>query len=110
MDAIFICRQLQEKYLKKHWKLYMAFFDLEKAFNKVPLSVLLRALHGIGVLGPRSTTRVSSSFSEEFEVKVGVHQESALSPLLFIIFLEAPLCKFHVACPWEMLYADDLFF
>ena len=100
MDAIFIIRQLQEKYLKKHWKLCMALFDLEKAFNKVPLKVLLGALHSVGELGARNTTRVSSSFSEEFEAKVGVHQESVLSPLLFIIVLEALLCKFHVGCPW----------
>ena len=32
-DAIFILRQLQEKYLAKHRKLYIAFIDLEKAFN-----------------------------------------------------------------------------
>ena len=29
--------------------------------------------------------RAGSAYSEEFEVKVGVHQESALSPLLFAI-------------------------
>ena len=31
-----------------------------------------------------------------------------LSPLLFIMVLEALSYKFHVGCPWEMLYADDL--
>ena len=34
--AIFILRQLQEKYLAKHRKLYMAFVILEKAFDRVP--------------------------------------------------------------------------
>ena len=59
-------------------------------------------------VGARSRTRVSSSFNEEFEVKVGVHHATVLSPLLFVIVLEAVSCKFHVGCPWEMLRVDDL--
>ena len=69
-DAIFILRQLQERYLAKHRKLYTAF--------------------------------------EEFEIKVGVHQVSVLSLLLFIIVLEALSHEFRVGCPWEMFYGDDL--
>ena len=46
--------------------------------------------------------------SQEFEVKVGVHQGSVLSPLLFIIVLEALLCKLRSGVPLEDLYADDL--
>ena len=34
-------------------------------------------------------SRVGEGYSEEFEVKVSVHQSSVLSPLLFIIVLEA---------------------
>ena len=36
-----------------------------------------------------SHVHVGEGYSEEFEVKVGVHQGSVLSPLLFIIVLEA---------------------
>ena len=36
MDAIFIVRQMQEKYLAKQKELWMAFVDLEKAFDRVP--------------------------------------------------------------------------
>ena len=36
----------------------------------------------------RICVRVGEGYSEEFEVKVGVHQGSVLSPLLFIIVLE----------------------
>ena len=36
-----------------------------------------------------SRVRVGEGYSEEFEVKVGVHHGSVLSPLLFIIMLEA---------------------
>ena len=39
-NAIFILRQLQKQYLAKHRKLYMAFVDLEKVFDRVPRKVL----------------------------------------------------------------------
>ena len=37
----------------------------------------------------RSRVRVGEGYSEELEVKVGVHKGLVLSPLLFIIVLEA---------------------
>ena len=37
----------------------------------------------------RSCVRVYKGFSDDFEVKFGVHQSSVLSPLLFIIVLDA---------------------
>ena len=46
--------------------------------------------------------------SNGFEVKVGMHQGSALSPLLFVMVVEALSREFRVALPWELLYADDL--
>ena len=39
-NAIFILRQLQEKYLAKNRKLYFAFVDLEKAFDRVLRKVI----------------------------------------------------------------------
>ena len=44
----------------------------------------------------------------KFEVKVGVHQGSVLSLLLFIIVLEALSCKFCSGVPWEDPCAKDL--
>ena len=41
-------------------------------------------------------------------MKVRVHKGSVLSPLLFIIVLEALSRKFRAGVPWENLYADDL--
>ena len=56
----------------------------------------------------RSCVHVGDGYSEEFEVKVGVHQGSVLSSLLFIIVLEALSGEFRSGVPWEDLYANDL--
>ena len=55
-----------------------------------------------------SRVRVGDGYSDAFEVKVGVHQGSVLSPLLFIMVMEALSREFHTDRPWELLYADDL--
>ena len=55
-----------------------------------------------------SRVRVNGQYSEEFGVGVGVHQGSVLSPLLFILVLEALSREFRTGVPWELLYADDL--
>ena len=39
-DTIFVVRQLQEKYLAANKRHYMAFVDLEKAFDRVPWKVI----------------------------------------------------------------------
>ena len=64
-DAIFVVRQLQEKYLAVNKRLYMAFVDLEKAFYRVPRKVIWCALRKLGdeewivrlVQGMYATTR-----------------------------------------------------
>ena len=48
IDAIFILRQLQEKYLGKKKCLYYCFVDLEKAFDSVPRKVIEFALRKKG--------------------------------------------------------------
>ena len=108
---------IQEKYLAVNKRLFMAFVDLEKAFDRVPRKVIWWALRKLGVeewivrlvqgmyANARSRVRVGEGFSKEFEVKVGVHQGSVLSPLLFIIVLEALSREFRAGVPWEDLYA-----
>ena len=44
----------------------------------------------------------------EFGVGVHVHQDSALSPLLFIPVLEALSHEFSIRVPRELLRTDDL--
>ena len=90
----------------------MAFVVLEKAFDHVPRKVILWALRKLGVeewivrlvhemyANARSWVRVGKGFSQEFEVKVGLHQGSELSPLLFIIVLEAFSREIWTGVPW----------
>ena len=98
----------------------MAYIDLEKAFDRVPRKVLWWALRSLGVeewdvrviqsmyTDVKSHVGVNGQYSKEFGVGVGVHQGSVLSPLLFILVLEALLRQFRTGVSWELLYADDL--
>ena len=115
-DAIFLVKQLQEKYLGKKKNLYFAFIELEKAFDRVPREVVWWAMRKLGVEewlvrvvkslyeNARSQVRVNDTFSDEFEVKVRVHQGSVLSPLLFIMVLEALSLEFRSGCLWKLLF------
>ena len=110
-DPIFIMRQLHEKYLGKGKDLYFMFIDLEKAFDRVPRKVLWWALRKLLVpewlvrtiqamySGAKSAIRINGQFSDEFGVTVGVHQGSVLSPLLFIIVMDALSREFRTGCP-----------
>ena len=51
---------------------------------------------------------VGEGYSQEFEVKVGVHQGSVLSRLLFISVLDTLSREFRSVVLWKYLYADDL--
>ena len=68
---------------------------------------IVRVVQGL-YANARSRICVGEGYSEEFEVKVGVHQGSVLSPLLFIFVLEALSREFRSWVPWEDLFADDL--
>ena len=107
-------------FLNKNKKLHFTFVDLEKPFDCVPRKVIWWAMRKLGIEewivrfmqamynNTRSRVRVNNTYSDEFGVKVGVHQGSVLSPLLFVIVLEALSCEFRTGTPWELLYADDL--
>ena len=119
-DAIFIIRQLKEKYQEKKEKLYHVFVDLEKAFDRVPREVIRWALRRQKVpeklikqvmalyKNTRSRVKVKAGISEEFEIGVGVHQGSGLSPLLFIVVMNEVTKEGLEQDLWELLYADDI--
>ena len=58
--------------------------------------------------GAKTRVRVGSAYSEEFEVKVDVHQGSVLSPLLFAIVVDVITENARRVVVNELLYADDL--
>ena len=119
-DAIFIVRQMQEKYSERKKKLYHVFVDLEKAFDRVPRAAIEWALRRQKVpeklvtvimalyQESRSKVRTMVGTSEAFDIRVGVHQGSSLSPLLFITVMEEAAKTARGEGPWELLYADDL--
>ena len=59
-------------------------------------------------VGVTTVMRMKGEESKEFEVKVGMHQGSVVSPLLFTIVLEALSRHFKKGLPWKLFYADDL--
>jgi len=94
--------------------------DLEKAFDRVLREVIRWQMHKLRVeewlvlavmsmyTGAKTVVRTVYGNSNGSEVKVGMHQGSALSPLLFVIVTEALFTELRVILPWELLYADDL--
>ena len=117
-DAIFIMRQVQKKHQAKKKKLYYAFVDLEKAFDRVPREVVRWALRKLGVdewlictviaLFTEACTvvRTDAGPSERFEVKVSLHQGSVRSPLLFVAVMDVVSIEARSDMSSELLYAD----
>ena len=98
IDQIFIIRQLMEKYLEKDKKMYAAFIDMEKAYDKVWRTDLWVTLKGYGVRGKllgsikalykesKACVRVEGEVTEEFMVEQGLRQGCPLSLWLFNVF------------------------
>ena len=120
IDVIFIMRQIQEKFSEKKRKLFDIFVDLEKAFDRVPRRAIRWALMrqkvpeklvtAVMSLYVESRSRVITivGTSQDFDIRVGVHQGPALSPLLFITVMEEETKMAQGDGPWELLYADGL--
>jgi hypothetical protein len=57
---------------------------------------------------PVSLVQTAVGLTDPFPVDIGLHQGSALSPLLFIITMEEVTRGIRQGLPWEILFADDL--
>lgn len=58
--------------------------------------------------GAHTVVRTGAGDSDSFDVKVGVHQGSVLSPLLIATVMDVVSREVRGSLPWELLYTDDL--
>ena len=119
-EPIFILRMMQEKYMEKGQDLHLVFVDLEKAYDRVPRELIWLSLRKKNV--PEGYIKVIQDMHKDiltqlqtidgctayFRIDVGIHQGSALSPLLFIIIMDVLASKLGSKPPESMLFADDI--
>ncbi|KAK3518535.1 hypothetical protein QTP70_001504 [Hemibagrus guttatus] len=94
--------------------------NLEKAFDRVPREELWYCMRKSGVAEKyvrvvqdmyersRTVVRCAVGQTEEFNVEVGLHQGSALSPFLFAIVMDQLSEEVRQESPWTMMFADDI--
>ena len=99
-DPMFALRLLMEKYREGQRELHCMFVDLEKAYNRVPRQELWECMRQSGVAekyvrivqdmyeGSITSVRCVVGMTEGFQVQVGLHQGSALSPFLFAMIMD----------------------
>ena len=108
-EPIFALRMLQEKYtLRKRTTEYpyreLIWWSLRK---KRVLEAYIKIIQDMYEdCQTQVTTREGNT--EYFNVKVGLHQGSAISPLLFIIIMDVLASEIDTEPPWAMVFADDL--
>lgn len=105
--------------LENGFEVLAVFFDLQKAFDSVPHSLLLQKLYVLGIpchlirwianyLYDRSQqVAVDGELSPYTSVVSGVPQGSVLGPILFLIYIDG-LCGIHLSSGNTVLFADDL--
>ncbi|KAK3541185.1 hypothetical protein QTP86_016219, partial [Hemibagrus guttatus] len=118
-DAIFALRILTEKYRDGQRELHCVFVDLEKAYYRVPREELWYCMRKSGVAEKyvrvvqdmyersRTVVRCAVGQTEELKVEVGLHQGSALSPILFALVMDQLSEEVRQESPWTMIFADD---
>ncbi|KAK5904105.1 hypothetical protein CesoFtcFv8_005702 [Champsocephalus esox] len=99
-DQLFTLAKILEGAWEYAYPVYMCLVDLEKAYDRVPRELLWEVLREYGVRGPllraiqslysqsESCVRVLGSKSDPFPVRVGLRQGCALSPILFVIYMD----------------------
>ena len=99
-DTLFTLARILEGAWEYAHPVYMCCVDLEKAYDRVPWEILWEVLREYGVrksllraiqslyVRSESCVRVLGSKSDSFQVGVGLRQACALSPILFVTFMD----------------------
>ncbi|EYB88975.1 hypothetical protein Y032_0238g3280 [Ancylostoma ceylanicum] len=64
--------------------------------------------HWLDALYAGCRVQAVAGTSAEFVISVGVHQGSALLPLLFLVVMDTNSRDLHRTIAWALLYADDV--
>ena len=127
LDQIFLLRTVIS--LVKHSKapLFIGFFDLAKAFDKVSRTLLLKSLIKIGIGSSmfyaiksmysvtKCVLKTGEKLSEIFQTHTGIKQGAPSSVTLFLIFMDGFIAVLREKCVEEtiienlhiLLHADD---
>ena len=119
-DAIFILKQTIEKHREGQKDIRVIFIDIEKAYDRVPREEIWRCMRERNVpekyvkliqdmyRGCKTKVRSAAGESDSFNVDVGLHQGSALSPYLFVILMDVLTEGVRKEVPESMMFADDI--
>ena len=109
-----------EKHRESQRDLHCIFIDLKKAYDWVPRSEVWNCLWLKGVeekyirliqdmyTGSKTRIRCAARTTDDFEVSVGLHQGSALSPFIFDIVMDCLMGQVSRRVRWDMMFADDV--
>jgi Reverse transcriptase (RNA-dependent DNA polymerase) len=98
----------------------MIFIDLEKAYDKIPRNIMWWALKRKLVPTKYVTlikdiytnvvtcVRACDGESDTFTIKVGLYQESVLSPYIFTLVMDEITKDIQGYISWCMLFVDDV--
>ena len=136
IDQVYVLRQLAERFESKGKDMYVAYMDLEKAYDRIDRSAMWRVLVMYGINGnllraiksfydgSEACVRVCRQKSDWFSVKVGLRQGCVMSPWLFNLFMDGVMREVRARvgevgvnlwdnvrrCKWKvewLMFADD---
>lgn len=119
-DPMFALSTIAEEHRFENRPLYVAFLDMEKAFDRVPRETIWWSLRKKNIpepyvniiadmyKGARSMVRTVVGETKPIAVTEGVHQGSVLSPFLFCLVLDTLTEEAQQAAVWTFVYADDV--
>jgi hypothetical protein len=120
MEAIFLIRQVMERYREQKKDLHMIFIDVKNAYDKLPRNVMWWALQKHKVSSKYITlikyiydnivtsAQISDGDTNNFPINIGLHQGSALNTYLFALVMDEVTRDIQGGIPWCMLFADNV--